>query len=77
MEYEVRWVTQVDADSPEEAAKHAAEMQRDPTTLAIVFEVIEAKYADDEIAHWTTIEVPWPEDIPDAHDPNERETEIE
>jgi hypothetical protein len=60
MEYEVRWVTQVDAESPEEAAKLAAEMQRDPSTLAIVFEVVAEEYSDDPNVQYKTIEVPWP-----------------
>jgi len=58
MEYTVRWITQVDADSPQEAAKLAAAMQRDPSTLSIVFEVVQQHGFDVEC---TTVEVPWPE----------------
>lgn len=60
MEYTVRWVTQVEAESPEEAAQVAADMQRDPTTLAIVFEVVPDDLSDDPNVEWTTVEVPWP-----------------
>jgi hypothetical protein len=61
MEYTVRWTTQVDAESPQEAAKLAAAMQRDPSTLAIVFEVVAGEYSDDPNVQYKTIEVPWPE----------------
>jgi hypothetical protein len=58
MEYEVRWVTQVEAESPQEAAKLAAAMQRDPSTLSIVFEVVQQQGF---VVECTTVEVPWPE----------------
>ncbi len=39
--YTVRWEIDVDAESPKEAAKQALEIQRDPESLATVFEVFE------------------------------------
>ena len=38
-EFEVTWVVQVSANSPEDAAKRAREMQLDADSLATVFEV--------------------------------------
>ena len=38
-EYDVTWRVQISADSPEEAAKIAQEYQRDPDSLATVFDV--------------------------------------
>jgi len=37
----VRWEIDVDADSPREAARKALEIQRDPDSIATVFDVIE------------------------------------
>lgn len=39
--YYVEWSINVTADSPEHAARLAQEIQRDPTSSATVFEVIE------------------------------------
>lgn len=39
-EYTVRWEIEIDADSPEEAARMALEIQRDPRSTALVFDVI-------------------------------------
>lgn len=38
-EYFVRWTVEIDADSPEEAAKIARGMQLDPKSVATVFNV--------------------------------------
>jgi hypothetical protein len=38
-EYQVTWVVDVDADNPQDAAAKALEMQRDPSSTALVFEV--------------------------------------
>ena len=38
-EYRVRWVIEVTANSYEEAAKEALEIQRDPDSEAIAFDV--------------------------------------
>lgn len=38
-EYLVCWHINIQADSPQEAAEKALEIQRDPTSLATVFEV--------------------------------------
>lgn len=38
-EYEVVWVINVDADTPEEAALKAQMLQRDPNSLATCYEV--------------------------------------
>jgi hypothetical protein len=40
-EYLVTWSVDVDADDPHEAAAKALEMQRDPSSTALVFEVAE------------------------------------
>lgn len=37
--YLVSWAIDIDADSPEEAAERALEIQRDPAGLATVFKV--------------------------------------
>jgi len=39
--YRVTWVIDLEADSPEEAARKALEIQRDPDSTATVFEVQE------------------------------------
>ena len=38
-EFRVRWEIDIDADSPEAAARQALEIQRDPNSLATIFEV--------------------------------------
>ena len=58
MEYTVRWVTQVEADSPEEAATMAAAMQRDPETLAIVFFPLELPHVSDERLNTSAVNTP-------------------
>lgn len=40
-DYRVRWEIDIDADSPREAAEKAREIQLDPESTAIVFEVSE------------------------------------
>jgi hypothetical protein len=42
MIYLVTWQIEVDADSPRDAAKKALEIQRDPTSIATVFNVTPA-----------------------------------
>lgn len=37
--YNVTWDIEIDADSPEEAARKALLIQRDPTSMAQVFDV--------------------------------------
>lgn len=39
MEYLVTWHIDIDADTPEEAAKRALEIQRNPESIATVFRV--------------------------------------
>ncbi len=39
MKYRVKWELDVEADSPEQAAHKALEVQRDPESMAAVFEV--------------------------------------
>jgi hypothetical protein len=55
----VEWTTGLDADSPEQAAKLAQEMLRDPDSLANVFDVVEAD--DDggvkEGAEWVEVDL--------------------
>jgi len=41
MEYRVTWKIDIEADSPEEAAARALIVQRDPESIATVFEVRE------------------------------------
>lgn len=40
-EYRVSWTIDVSADSPEEAAKEALKIQRDPESIAVMFKVCE------------------------------------
>ena len=40
MNYRVVWTIDLDAGTPREAAERALEIQRDPTSIALVFEVI-------------------------------------
>lgn len=40
-EYRLTWVIELSADSPREAAERALEIQRDPTSIATVFDVVE------------------------------------
>jgi hypothetical protein len=39
MQYRVHWVVDIEADTPEEAAKLAQEMQHDPESTATFFSV--------------------------------------
>lgn len=47
-EYLVVWKIDLDADTPTEAAKKALEIQRDPDSIALVFEVYENKNCEPE-----------------------------
>lgn len=38
-EYHVSWTIDLEADTPEQAARQALEIQRDPSSIATVFEV--------------------------------------
>jgi hypothetical protein len=38
-QYRVTWDIELDADSPEDAARKALEIQRDPNSIATVFDV--------------------------------------
>lgn len=38
--YRVEWVIDIDADTPEDAARQALAIQRDPESIATVFEVM-------------------------------------
>jgi len=40
-EYRVEWVIEVDADTPEDAARRALEMMQDPQSTANVFNVMD------------------------------------
>ena len=42
-EYRVTWKIEVDANNPEDAAKQALAIQRDPESTAVVFEVVDEK----------------------------------
>lgn len=39
--YRVKWEIDIEADSPEEAAKEALKIQRDPDSVATIFDVID------------------------------------
>ncbi len=36
--YSIKWEIEIDAETPEEAARKALEIQRDPASLATVFD---------------------------------------
>lgn len=57
--YRVTWIIDIDADTPREAALRALEIQRDPNSIAQVFEVSEP---DSD---------PWTIDLLDPEDPYE------
>lgn len=40
-EYRVEWCIEVDAENPREAAQRALEIQRDPDSMAVVFDVLD------------------------------------
>lgn len=40
MEYTVIWEIDIEAESPEQAAEKALEIQRDPSSTATVFDVV-------------------------------------
>ena len=52
LRYLVEWQIEVDAASPREAAQKALEIQRDPTSLATVFDV--QSMEQDKPAEWVT-----------------------
>lgn len=37
--YNIKWEIEIDAKTPEEAARKALEIQRDPASLATVFDI--------------------------------------
>jgi len=49
MEYRVTWTIDLDADSPEDAARKALVIQRDPSSLATHFEVRDAQGHVDDV----------------------------
>jgi len=63
MFYTVKWLIEVDADTPEEAARKARKIQRDPESIATFFDVSwleTTKFASGEmhsVAH-KTVELP-------------------
>lgn len=44
MEYHVIWEIDIHADSPQEAAKKALSIHRDPESIATVFDVIDEDF---------------------------------
>ena len=54
MEWLVRWEMMFDADTAEEAARKALEVQRDPDSIAVVFDV---RPVDDNDAFFTTVDL--------------------
>lgn len=62
-EYKVQWEIEIPAHSPEEAAKLALEIHRDPNSTATSFEVIEAHACQcGRCSPWYTITVDTKED---------------
>jgi hypothetical protein len=52
-EYRVTWEIDIDADSPEEAAQKALDIQRNPESMATVFDVFEPdEEANDNAKHF-------------------------
>lgn len=49
MQYKVVWEIDLDADSPEDAAREALEIQRDPISMATCFIVIDENGTRQEI----------------------------
>jgi len=61
--YRVRWTVDVDAESPEDAAQQALEMQRDDTSIALCFSVTpwvpwrHTSLPPDEAGPWTEVDL--------------------
>ena len=49
--YTVTWTMEIDAETPEEAAREALEIHRDPASLATVFDVY------DEDGNYTRVDL--------------------
>lgn len=62
-EYAVKWEITVSANSPEEAARIAAGMARDPQSIATLFTVCDEEDSDDPNVTWETVDVPHGEEI--------------
>lgn len=45
--YRVEWVIDIEADTPEEAARKALAIQRNPESIATVFDVLECDQSGD------------------------------
>ncbi len=58
MLYTVIWTVDIDAETPEEAARMALEMQRDPESSATVFDV----YRYPDMQDKTVIDLPYNHD---------------
>ena len=54
-EYYIEWRIELEADSPEEAARAALKIQRDPESIATVFHVI-AEGGEDTVVDLTEID---------------------
>lgn len=57
MEYRVKWEIDIDADSPQEAARAALKIQRDPSSIATVFDVRDPLFDVRGAEIWTTIDL--------------------
>jgi hypothetical protein len=69
--YTVRWVIEVDADSPLDAAQQGAEIARDPDSLATSFQAREGLHYT--VAGWREFDIPHPTqkgDTPMRYQPN-------
>lgn len=72
-DYVVRWDIDVHADTPEEAAQQAREIQRDRLNLATVYNVAESDPVTAIPGPWTTVDLaepaPPPAPLPRVGDP--------
>ena len=57
-EFRVMWEIDIDADTPEEAARKALAIQRDPTSSAVVFNVVSSL---DSLTTVNPENIPWQE----------------
>lgn len=49
MKYFIRWEIDIDADTPEAAAREALRIQRDPDSIATVFDVFDEDGVDNRV----------------------------
>jgi len=75
MRFLVAWEIDIDADSPESAARRALEIQRDPESTAVVFDVMPIDEAGVDPSKAQTVRIdlmetgPEEDSIPEDEDP--------